>query len=182
MQNSPTEETVAIIGRVSYTIHRANAPLAVRCLVLTVSDTRNDNNDHSGNAIVDLLSENGHDVVDKTIVSDDMEHIGAALDSMLKLPTIDVIITTGGTGISHRDGTYEVVVKLFEKQIDGFGELFRSLSFSEIGSAAMLSRACAGLVNGKIVISLPGSEHAVRLAMTKLVLPELGHLVHEAKR
>lgn len=182
MQDSPTEETADIIGRVSHTIHRANAPLAVRCLVLTVSDTRNDNNDHSGNAIVDLLSENGHDVVDKTIVSDDMEHIGAALDAMTKLPTIDVVITTGGTGISHRDGTYEVVVKLLEKKIDGFGELFRSLSFSEIGSAAMLSRACAGLVKGKIVISLPGSEHAVRLAMTKLILPELGHLVHEAKR
>ena len=182
MQDSPPEGTVAIIGRVSYTNHRASAPLAVRCQVLTVSDTRNENNDHSGNAIVALLSEHGHNVVNKTIVSDDMEHIGTALESMTKLQTIDVIITTGGTGISHRDGTYEVVVKLFEKRIDGFGELFRSLSFSEIGSAAMLRRACAALVKGKIVISLPGSEHAVRLAMTKLILPELGHLVHEAKR
>ena len=126
---------------------------------MTVSDTRTVETDRGGAAIVDLLAEAGHEVAG-----------------------LDVVITTGGTGLTHRDGTYEVVSALLEKRIDGFGELFRGLSFQEIGPAAMLSRACAGLAGGTIVISLPGSEHAVRLAMTKLILPELGHLVREARR
>ncbi len=95
---------------------------------------------------------------------------------------MQVVITTGGTGITSRDTTFEAIDALLEKRLDGFGELFRMLSFQEIGSAAMLSRACAGLAKNKVIISLPGSENAVRLAMTKLVLPELGHLVREASR
>ena len=102
----------------------------------------------------------------------------AAIDAL----DVDVVIATGGTGITRRDGTYEVVSALLDKRIDGFGELFRALSYQEIGSAAMLSRACAGLARGTIVISLPGSENAVRLAMTKLVVPEIGHMVREARR
>ena len=95
-------------------------------------------------------------------------------------PGTQVIISTGGTGISARDGTFEAVTGLFEKRLDGFGELFRMLSYQEIGPAAMMSRACAGLVGGRIVIALPGAEAAVRLAMTKLVIPELRHLVQQA--
>ena len=93
-----------------------------------------------------------------------------------------MIITTGGTGITSRDTIFEAIDSLLEKRLDGFGELFRMLSYDEIGSAAMLSRACAGLARKKVIISLPGSEHAVRLAMTRLILPELGHLVREASR
>ena len=95
---------------------------------------------------------------------------------------VQAIITTGGTGITSRDSTYEAVVALFEKQLDGFGELFRMLSYQEIGAAAMMSRACAGVLRKRIIVSLPGSENAVRLAMTKLILPELGHLIREVSR
>jgi molybdenum cofactor biosynthesis protein B len=97
-------------------------------------------------------------------------------------PQVDVIVTTGGTGITRRDSTFEAIDGVLEKRLPGFGELFRMLSFQEIGAAAMLSRACAGTCDGTIVVALPGSEHAVRLAMTRLILPELGHLVAEIRR
>ena len=171
-----------IIRRVSHTAHRAEAPRTTRCAVVTVSDTRTEETDRGGGAIVELLAQAGQDVAGKTIVPDDPERVRAAVQAGLGAPEVDVVITTGGTGITRRDGTYEVVSALLEKRIDGFGELFRALSYQEIGPAAMLSRACAGLAAGTIVISLPGSENAVRLAMTKLILPELGHLVREARR
>ena len=166
----------------SHVAHRAASPATTRCFVLTISDTRTDGTDRGGRAIVDLLAGGGHEVVGKTIVPDDPEQVRGALETQLADPRVDAVIATGGTGISRRDGTYEVVTGLLEKRIDGFGELFRALSYEEIGPAAMLSRACAGLARGTIVISVPGSENAVRLAMTKLVLPELGHLVREATR
>ena len=150
--------------------------------MLTVSDTRTEQNDRGGRAIVDLLAEQGHEVAGKAIVPDDAARVRDALEAQIADSSVDAVITTGGTGISRRDGTYEVVSEIMEKRIDGFGELFRALSYEEIGPAAMLSRACAGLAGGTIIISVPGSEHAVRLAMTKLVLPELGHLVREATR
>ena len=171
-----------IIRRVSYTAHRAEGPRTTRCAVVTVSDTRTEETDRGGGAIVELLAQAGQGVAGKTIVPDDPERVRAAVQAGLGAPEVDVVITTGGTGITRRDGTYEVVSALLEKRIDGFGELFRALSYQEIGPAAMLSRACAGLAAGTIVISLPGSENAVRLAMTKLILPELGHLVREARR
>ncbi len=174
--------TVAIIPGVSHVAHRATSPRKTRCFVLTISDTRTDGTDLGGRAIVDLLARDGHDVRGKTIVPDDPEQVRRALEAQLADPNVDAVISTGGTGISRRDRTYEVVTELLEKRIDGFGELFRALSYEEIGPAAMLSRACAGLARGTVVISVPGSEHAVRLAMTKLVLPELGHLVREATR
>ena len=118
----------------------------------------------------------------KTIVPDEPERIRAVLDSKLTDPSVQVVITTGGTGISPRDGTYEIVTHMLDKRIEGFGELFRALSYEEIGPAAMLSRACAGTARGKVLICMPGSENAVRLAMTKLILPELGHLVREASK
>jgi molybdenum cofactor biosynthesis protein B len=167
---------------VSHLAHRAAAPRTIRCYVVTVSDTRTEETDSGGRAIVELLSGEGHEVAGKTIVPDDPERVRGALQAGIETPEIDAVIATGGTGITQRDGTYEAVAALLDKRIDGFGELFRSLSYQEIGPAAMMSRACAGLAGGTIVISLPGSENAVRLAMTKLILPEIGHMVREARR
>ena len=173
---------MAIIARVSHLAHRAAAPKTTRCRVVTVSDTRTEETDRGGGAIVELLSAQGHDVAGKAIVPDDPDRVRGALQVGIETADVDVVIATGGTGITRRDGTYEVVSELLDKRIDGFGELFRALSYAEIGPAAMMSRACAGLAGGTIVISLPGSENAVRLAMTKLILPELGHMVREARR
>jgi molybdenum cofactor biosynthesis protein B len=121
-------------------------------------------------------------VVGRKIVRDEPDQVRAAIESQLANRDTQVVITTGGTGITSRDTTFEAIDALLEKRLHGFGELFRMLSYQEIGSAAMLSRACAGLVAGRIVIALPGSEAAVRLAMDKLVIPELGHLVQQASR
>ena len=165
--------------------HKAVAPRSVRCFVLTVSDTRTEDTDTGGRAIVDLLLNAGHAVVGRTIVKDDPALLRNAV--MLQLATSadtgpQVIITTGGTGITSRDTTYEAVLALLDKRLDGFGELFRMLSYEQIGAAAMMSRACAGLVGQRVIVSLPGAEAAVRLAMEKLVLPELGHLVQQASK
>ncbi len=162
--------------------HRAASPTSVRVYVLTVSDTRTPANDTSGDAIASLLEESGHRVVGRDLVRDEPDTVRARVSAQLESPETQAIIVTGGTGISARDTSYEAMQSLFEKRLDGFGELFRMLSYQEIGPAAMLSRASAGLARRKILISLPGSEHAVRLAMTKLVVPELGHLVREATR
>jgi molybdenum cofactor biosynthesis protein B len=162
--------------------HRAASPVRVRCTVITVSDTRTEATDTSGRAVADLLTAAGHAVAGRRIVPDEPPQIREAVTAALRSTDVDVVITTGGTGISRRDTTIEVVTGLFDKPIHGFGELFRMLSYEDIGPAAMLSRACAGLASGKILVSLPGSEPAVRLALTKLLLPELGHLVREATR
>jgi molybdopterin adenylyltransferase len=167
---------------VSHEEHRATSPTSVRCAVITVSDTRTDATDTGGATIVHLLREHGHVVVDKTILRDEPEAIRARLEGHLANDHVQIVITTGGTGITSRDGTFEVVSSLLEKTLTGFGELFRMLSDQEIGAAAMMSRACAGIARRRVIVCLPGSEHAVRLAMTKLVLPELGHLVREATR
>ena len=166
----------------SHLQHKATSPSSVRCFVLTISDTRKSANDTSGLAIAELLEANGHEVAGRSIVRDDPDAIRSTLQEQLDQPSAQVIITTGGTGITSRDSTYEVVCNLLEKRLEGFGELFRMLSYQEIGSAAMMSRACAGTAQGKIIVSLPGSENAVRLAMSKLLLPELGHLVRELSR
>ena len=166
----------------SHLNHKATSPATVRCAVVTISDTRTRETDTSGNAIAQLLTGAGHLLLQRKIVRDDPVAILATLNSLLEDPQSQVVITTGGTGITSRDSTYEVVGKLLEKRLEGFGELFRMLSFQEIGPSAMLSRACAGTARRKILVSLPGSEHAVRLGMTRLVLPELGHLVRELSR
>ena len=162
--------------------HKATAPRSVRCYVITVSDTRTEDTDTSGRAIADMLRAAGHDVAGRAIVKDDPAQVRRTIERQLATSDVQVVITTGGTGITSRDGTYEVVSGLLDKRLDGFGELFRMLSYEQIGAAAMMSRACAGLVHGRIVASLPGSEAAVRLAMEKLLIPELGHLVREASR
>jgi molybdenum cofactor biosynthesis protein B len=167
---------------VSQAEHKARAPQSVRCFIVTVSDTRTGATDRSGDAIADLLTSAGHVVAGRVIVNDEPELVRGALERQLANPDVQAIVTTGGTGITSRDTTYEAVTALLQKRLDGFGELFRMLSYQQIGSAAMMSRACAGLVAGRIVIALPGSEAAVRLAMEKLVIPELGHLVQQARR
>ena len=171
-----------IAASMSHLDHKATSPASVRCYVLTISDTRTPATDTSGIAIAELLEANGHDVAGRAIVRDDPEAIRSALQQQLDDAAPQVIITTGGTGITSRDSTYEVVCNLLEKRLEGFGELFRMLSYQEIGPSAMMSRACAGTAQGKIIVSLPGSENAVRLGMNKLLLPELGHLVRELSR
>jgi len=162
--------------------HKASAPASVGCYVLTVSDTRTEATDTGGRAAADLLIAAGHRVAGRTIVKDDADQVRDTIERQLANPDVQVIITTGGTGISSRDTTYEAVCGLLWKKLDGFGELFRVLSYEQIGAAAMLSRAVAGTIAGRVVVSLPGSEAAVRLALEKLVIPELGHLVREASR
>jgi len=162
--------------------HKAAAPSSVRCYVLTVSDTRTEQTDTSGRAIADLLTAAGHTITGHSIVKDDPALVRIIVERQLASRDVQVVITTGGTGISSRDSTFEVVDAVLQKRLDGFGELFRMLSFEQIGSAAMMSRATAGLAAGKIVVSLPGSEAAVRLALERLLLPELGHLVQQASK
>jgi molybdenum cofactor biosynthesis protein B len=152
----------------------------VRCFVLTISDTRTDATDTSGRAIAELLDAAGHLVTERALLRDEPREVRELVAA--RLGTVDAIITTGGTGITSRDSTYEAIDALLEKRLDGFGELFRVLSYQEIGSAAMLTRATAGVARATAVFMLPGSEHAVRLAMTKLIAPELGHVVRELRR
>jgi molybdenum cofactor biosynthesis protein B len=166
----------------SQTEHKARAPLSVRCFIVTVSDTRTEATDTSGRAIADLLTAAGHVIAGRAIVKDDADLVRGMLERQLASGEVQVVITTGGTGITARDSTYEAVSGMLQKRLDGFGELFRMLSFEQIGPAAMMSRACAGIAAGHIVVSLPGSEAAVRLAMDRLLIPELGHLVEQAGR
>ena len=158
------------------------APTQVSCYVLTISDTRTVETDTSGRAIADLLIAAGHNVAGRSIVKDEPADVVRAVSDQLDAGDVQVIITTGGTGVTSRDSTYEAIDDLLEKRLDGFGELFRMLSYQDIGPAAMMSRATAGLARAKIIVSLPGSEGAVRLAMTKLLIPELAHLVQQASR
>ena len=163
----------------SHEDHRSQGPAVVGCFVLTVSDTRTPYTDTSGQAIRTLLQEAGHVVTGHAIVPDEPPQVTAVVEEWLAHPATRVIVTTGGTGITARDGTFEAVDGLFEKRLEGFGELFRMLSFQEIGPPAMLSRATAGTVGRKAIFLLPGSEAAVRLALSRLVLPELGHIVQQ---
>ncbi|MCM3704797.1 MULTISPECIES: MogA/MoaB family molybdenum cofactor biosynthesis protein [Cytobacillus] len=163
--------------------HKKVAPKKVRCKVITVSDTRDEETDKSGKLMIQLLEEAGHIIADYEIVKDEGTLIRGAVLKGCENPGIDTILTNGGTGIALRDVTIETVRELFDKEIDGFGELFRMLSYTEdIGSAAILSRAAAGTVRNKAVFSTPGSSGAVRLAMNRLILPELGHIVRELRK
>jgi molybdenum cofactor biosynthesis protein B len=159
--------------------HYALSPTHVPCFVLSMSDTRTAAQDTSAQAIVDLLEAAGHEVVGRERLKDEPTDVTALVRREIERRAARVIITTGGTGIAKRDSTYEALVGLFDKTIVGFGELFRMLSFQEIGPAAMLTRATAGVAGGCAIFVLPGSEHAVRLAMTRLILPELGHVARE---
>lgn len=167
------------MGHATHQEHKAHAPTRVGCLVITCSDTRTADTDTSGQLIRRLLEVNGHKVVAHQIVKDDPGLITTTIRAQLDDQAVQAVIVNGGTGISRRDSTFEAVDALLEKRLDGFGELFRYLTYQEIGSPAIMSRATAGIVKGRVLFSTPGSENAVRLAMEKLILPELGHLVRE---
>src|SRR5262245_37776854 len=162
--------------------HRAEAPSAVEVFVVTCSDTRDEGSDKTGAQIRDALEAAGHMVVGSRIWREDAETLKRGLKDLLDAGGFDVIIVNGGTGIAPRDRAYDVLSRLYQREIPGFGEFFRALSYGEIRSAAMLSRASAGIVRGKLVFSIPGSPGAARLALEKLILPELGHLVGELRR
>jgi molybdenum cofactor biosynthesis protein B len=162
--------------------HREAAPESVRVAVLTISDTRTPETDTGGDVVEETMRGAGHEVVAREIVRDEATSIRTTLVDLLARPDVDAVVTTGGTGISARDTTYEVVERMVEKRLDGFGELFRMLSYEEIGAAAILSRALAGAVGTKLVASLPGSRNAVRLGMEKLLVPEVAHIVFELRK
>ncbi|MEX0713329.1 MAG: MogA/MoaB family molybdenum cofactor biosynthesis protein [Pirellulales bacterium] len=162
--------------------HRATAPAALACAVVTISDTRTAETDTGGQAVVDHLMAAGHRVVAREIVPDDPERLRAVLFSLENRGELDVVLCTGGTGISSRDQTFQTLGSLMTTPLPGYGELLRMLSYQEIGAAAMLSRAIGGLIGRIVVLTMPGSPAAVNLAMEKLILPEVGHLVREARR
>ena len=157
--------------------HKNKGQRTARCAIITLSDTRDETTDKSGQRIKALLAEHEQLVVSYQILKDEPDQITAAVQALLARSDVDVILTNGGTGIAPRDTTFEAIQGLLEKEIPGFGEMFRMLSYEDIGSAAMLTRATAGVAQGKVIISLPGSTGAVELGMTKLVLPELGHML-----
>jgi len=163
--------------------HRLQAAgQSAKCAILTISDTRTEADDKGGKLISSTMAEAGHTIAAYTIVKDEPEQIDRTLKTWLAQGELDVILTTGGTGIARRDTTIEVVQRLLDKELDGFGELFRMLSWDEVGAAAMLSRAIAGLSGETLLFAMPGSTNAVNLAMTKLIVPELPHLIWERKR
>jgi molybdenum cofactor biosynthesis protein B len=159
--------------------HKSAAPASIGCAIITCSDTRTPETDLSGQHIRKLLEEQGHRVIEYQVVKDDPYQIQLRVALGTVNPLVHAIIVNGGTGIARRDSTFEAVDAMLEKRLDGFGQLFRQLSYQEIGSAAIMTRATAGVIQGRVVFSIPGSEHAVRLAMEKLILPELGHLVQQ---
>jgi molybdenum cofactor biosynthesis protein B len=169
-------------GSASTEAHRAAARSAIRCAVLTVSDTRTAETDTSGALIHQLLANAGHEVVAYRIVPDEPDAIRSTLAEWAGQPDVQAILSNGGTGIARRDTTFDVIAGRLEKTLVGFGELFRMLSYEQIGAAAMLSRATAGVYRGRLVFSTPGSSNAVALAMDKLIAGELAHLVYEVTK
>lgn len=160
--------------------HRKDAPASVSCKIITVSDTRNVQSDRSGKLIKQLLEASSFNVVDYEIVKDEYSHIQEAVQSAVASAHIEAVLLNGGTGISKRDTTYEAVRDLLDKEMHGFGEIFRYLSYAEdIGSAAILSRAIAGVAKDTAIFAMPGSTGAVKLAMQKIILPELSHVMRE---
>jgi molybdopterin adenylyltransferase len=159
--------------------HPDSPGMTVTCAVVTVSDTRSPQTDKSGQLIQQLLLNANHAVAVYTIIKDEPTQIQTQLELLGMRTRLDIVIFNGGTGIAPRDTTYDAIEKLLEKTLPGFGEIFRFLSYQEIGSRAIASRAVAGVYQNKLIFSLPGSSNAVRLAMEKLILPELPHLVSQ---
>ena len=162
--------------------HRRHSPESIACAVITVSDTRTASTDVGGRTAVDLLQAAGHRVLAREILPDEPEPLATTLQALCRRGDIDAVLLTGGTGLGSRDRTFETLAQLLDKRLPGYGELFRMLSFEEIGPAAMLSRATGGVLDRTVVLSMPGSPAGVRLALEKVILPELGHLVREAQR
>ena len=162
--------------------HKATAPRSIGCWVLTVSDTKTPETDTSGQLIRKLLGDAGHRVVGSSIVRDEPKDVQRVIREASTNDEVRAVLLTGGTGVTSRDSTYEAIEALLDKRLPGFGELFRMLSYQEIGAAAMMSRAQLGVHAGRIVVSMPGSPNACRLALEKLVIPELSHLIREVSR
>ena len=166
-------------------VHGA-APIAARCAVLTLSDTRTAETDKSGRRIRDLLEADGHAVAHYRVIPDEPQVLSSELDTLLARPDVDAVLTNGGTGISRRDQTIQVIERTLRQPLPGFGELFRMLSWEQIGSGAMLSRAAGGIAEGsggrKLLFAMPGSTAAVELAMSRLILPEIRHLLAELRK
>ena len=162
--------------------HKATAPRSIGCFVLTISDSKTPETDTSGVLIRELLAAAGHTLVGHAIVRDEPAQVTAVIREGCGNAALQAFILTGGTGVTSRDSTFEAVEALLDKRLTGFGELFRMLSYQEIGAAAMLSRAQAGVVQRRALFSLPGSPNACRLAVEKLIIPELGHLLREVSR
>jgi molybdopterin adenylyltransferase len=159
--------------------HKSHVPGSIGCVVITCSDTRTAETDTSGYRIMHMLKDAGHSVVAYHLVKDEPAKIKAKIKAAVGDKKVQAIIINGGTGISRRDSTFEAVDAMLEKRLVGFGEIFRYLTYKDIGSPAIMSRATAGIIKGRVLFSTPGSENAVRMAMEKLILPELGHLVKE---
>lgn len=166
----------------SHREHKERAPKTVACAVITISDSRTVETDTSGQLIKERLARHGHTVKHYHIIKDEPEQLRALLSSLADDEECQAIILNGGTGISRRDQTVDVLDHMLEKRLPGFGEIFRFLSYQEIGPAAILSRAVAGVYKGTVVISIPGSPAAAKLAMDRLILPELAHMVGEVNR
>jgi molybdenum cofactor biosynthesis protein B len=162
--------------------HKATAPHSIGCWILTVSDTKTPETDTSGQLIRKLLVDAGHQVVGSAIVRDEPKDVQRIIREACANDEVRAVLVTGGTGITSRDSTYEAIEELLDKRLPGFGELFRMLSFEEIGAAAMMSRAQLGVHARRIVVSMPGSPNACRLALEKLIIPELSHLIREVSR
>jgi molybdenum cofactor biosynthesis protein B len=167
----------------SYEQHQQSSQeIVARCAVITLSDTRNESTDTSGKRIRELLGEAGHTLAHYRILPDDPVAIAPVIGEFILRGDLDVILTNGGTGIARRDQTIDVIEKVIDQPLPGFGELFRMLSYEQIASGAMLSRAIGGIARGKLIFAMPGSTKAVELAMAKLILPELKHLIRELTR
>ena len=166
----------------SHLEHKKLSPQAVSCAVLIISDSRTEKTDESGKYLTEKLEGKGHKVVDYALLKNDPEAIKNKVKEYLAQEDLQVIITSGGTGVSMRDVTVETVTPMLDKMLDGFGELFRTLSYVEIGTASIMSRAIAGVIGRKIIICVPGSLAAVKLALDKIILSEIGHMVREATR
>ena len=162
--------------------HRRDAPQVVGCAVITVSDTRTLQTDSGGQTAVDLLCAAGHRVLVREIIPDEPQQMQELVIALRDRQDVDAVLMTGGTGLGSRDQTFETISGLLDKPLPGYGELFRMLSYEQIGAAAMLSRATGGLIGQTVVLTMPGSRAAVQLALEKVILPELGHLVREARR
>jgi molybdopterin adenylyltransferase len=173
---------VLALGAVSVEEHRAHAPAVLGFGLITVSDTRARADDASGRLLREGVIAAGHRVLETALVADDVASIRAAVRRMLAVPGVDVVVASGGTGLAPRDLTVEAVAPLFDRPVEGFGELFRMLSYQQVGAAAMLSRAAAGLIGDQAVYLLPGSPKAVSLALEALILPETAHLLAQARR
>ncbi len=162
--------------------HKAYAPETIRCAVITVSDTRTRDTDTGGDTLAQYITDAKQEVVFRKIIADEPEEMRPLLEELRDRDDVDAVLLTGGTGLSSRDQTFETVSEQITKPLPGYGELFRMLSYEDIGPAAMLSRAIGGLMGKTLVMTMPGSPAAVRLAMEKVILPELGHLIGQARR